>query len=435
MTSDSGAAPRQERRPRSGLARALSHRNLRLYIAGQSVSLIGLWVHRVALGWLVWELTGSAAWLGIIAFVDLAPGVVLGPLAGAIADRFDRRRLAFVFQYAAMALTLSLAALTIGDMIDIWLLLLFTLALGTATAFWQPARLSLIPSLVPREDLGTAIALTSITFNVARFIGPAVAGPIILWAGVGEAFAVNGLSFLSFIVALTFIKLPSRQGDGSRRASLFIDAARGISYAARHPGIGPLLLMMTVYSLTLRPLGELLPAVAEAIFSRGPAGLATMTSAMGVGALVAGSYMAWRGARTGLIILVLIAIGLAAAATFAVAAAPWFALAVGCLAVLGLCESLMGIGSQTLLQMAVDEAMRGRVVSLYGMIIRGGPAVGALAIGTASEFAGLRLPIAMAAIVALAAAGTGFALRHRWAGALETASPVEPRRRKDERDA
>ena len=410
---------------RSGLARALSHRNLRLYIAGQSVSLIGLWVHRVALGWLVWEMTGSGAWLGVFAFADMAPGVILGPIAGALADRFDRRRLAFGFQLVAMALTMSLAVRTIVEAIDIWLLLLFTFVLGTTIAFWQPARLSLIPSLVPREDLGTTIAITSVNFNLARFIGPALAGPIILWAGVGPAFAINSLSYLAFIWALALMRLPPREHDGRQRANLFVDAARGVAYAVRHPGIGPMLLLMVLYALTVRPLSELLPAVAGAVFAQGPAGLATMTSAMGAGALAAGSWMAWRGARGRLSVLVLVAAGAAAAASLALASAPWFLLAVICLAVVGLCESLLGIGSQTLVQMAVDDPMRGRVVSLYGMIVRGGPALGALAIGTASEFAGLRLPIAVAAFIAFAAAAIGFALRHRWTGALESGAARE----------
>ena len=414
-----------DRPARSGLARALSHHNLRLYIAGQSVSLIGLWVHRVALGWLVWDLTGSGAWLGIIAFADLAPGVILGPIAGAMADRFDRRRLAYAFQIVAMALTLLLAALTIGEATDIWLLLLFTFVLGVTTAFWQPARLALIPSLVPREDLGTTIAITSVNFNMARFVGPALAGPIILWAGVGPAFAFNGVSYVAFIAALAFIRTPPRESDGRQRTNLFIDATRGVAYAVRHPGIGPMLLLMVLYAVTVRPLSELLPAVAGAIFAQGPAGLATMTSAMGAGALAAGSWMAWRGARGGLTGLVLVAAGAAAAASLALATAPWFLLAVVCLSVVGLCESLLGIGSQTLVQMAVDDAMRGRVVSLYGMIVRGGPALGALAIGTASEFAGLRLPIALAALIAFAAASIGFAQRHRWTGALEAGAAQE----------
>ncbi|MBC7135140.1 MAG: MFS transporter, partial [Oceanibaculum nanhaiense] len=171
------------------VGRALSHPNYRLYVTGNMASLIGTWMQRIGIGWVAWELTGSSAWLGIVAFADLFPTVVVTAFAGVAVDRIGPMKVAKFAQYLAIAQAVTLAVLTFTGLLDIWMLIGLTAFLGAVTAFYQPARLAMIPMLVPREDLGAAIAINSINFNLARFIGPAIAGGVIAMGGAGWTFA------------------------------------------------------------------------------------------------------------------------------------------------------------------------------------------------------------------------------------------------------
>src|SRR5690242_12367601 len=177
-------------------ARALSSRNYRLYASGNFVSLIGTWLQRIAVGWLAWQLTHSGTWLGLVAFADLFPTVIVSPFAGAVADRRDRLGVIVATQVASTAQAALLAVLVWSGWIEIWSLFFLTLLLGVCGAFNQPARLALIPSLVDRSVLASAVAINSISFNLARFIGPAAAGLVIAEGGIALAFVVNAVTYL-----------------------------------------------------------------------------------------------------------------------------------------------------------------------------------------------------------------------------------------------
>ena len=387
-----------------GILRTLKHPNYGVYAAGNSVSLIGTWIQRIAVGWLTWELTGSGAWLGVVAFADLFPSVVIGPLGGAVADRVSRIRIIAIAQTLAMLQAFSLCVLTATGLITIEILIALVLLHGVVVAFNQPARLALVPSLVARADLPTAVAINAIIFNLARFIGPAVAGLLIVASGVAAAFAANGISFLAFLVALSRIRLdPARSeaaGLGGRR-SLLGDVADGLRYTARHAGIGPLLLLLAVLSVCVRPFVELLPGFTAEVFARGPAGLAMLSSTMGVAAVLSGLWLAQRQTTVGLARLVLAVVVGVAAAILGFVATDIFGVALACVAIAAICMVISGVGAQTLLQLSVDGAMRGRVMSLYGIIFRGGPAMGALIMGVVSEATGLRWPLAGGAAIAV----------------------------------
>ena len=278
-----------------GILRALRNPNYGLYTAGNAVSLIGTWMQRIAVGWLAWQLTGSGAWLGAIAFADLFPTVLVGPFAGAAADRWDRLRVTKVSQALAMLQAITLFGLTWFDLMTIELLFALTVALGVIAGFNQPARLALIPSLVRREDLSAAVAINSIIFNSARFVGPAVAGLMIVTGGVAAAFAVNALSFVFFLVALARIRLPAEPPAPPRaRSSLFRDVGDGIRYTASHQGIAPMMILLIVVCLCVRPVVELLPGFAAAVFASGAGGLAVLTSTIGAGAVLGGLWLARR---------------------------------------------------------------------------------------------------------------------------------------------
>ncbi len=399
------------------IPRTLAHRDFGTYVAGISISLIGTWMQRIGVGWLAWELSHSGAVLGLAAFADLFPTVLIGPFGGALADRLDRLRLIKITQMLGLVQAATLFLLTASGLISVpWLLVLVLLG-GVAAGVEQPARLALVPSLVPRPDLATAVAINAIVFNTARFIGPALAGLAIVWIGVGTVFALNALSFIAFLLALARLRLaPSSR---PRRAPPVLTAVgEGLRYTAGHAGIGPILLLHVVLSVGARPFFELLPGFADHVFGRGAPGLATLSSTVGVGAIVGGFWLAQRTDQTRLAQVVLVNSLLIALATLGFALSSWFPAAILCVAVAGFAMVATGVGTQTLMQTAVEDEMRGRVLSLFGLIFRGGPALGALIIGTASEAVGLQAPLAVGALLGVAACGLVWRQRQSIARAL-----------------
>ncbi len=402
------------------ITRALSSRNYRIYAGGNFVSLCGTWLQRIAVGWLAWQLTHSGTWLGLVAFADLFPTVVLSPFAGTLADRHDRLTVIKISQGFAMAQATALAVMTYADAMTIGWLLALSLMMGIVNAINQPARLALIPNLVERPNLAAAVAINSTIFNAARFLGPAVAGVVIAHGSIALAFAVNAASYVAFMVALQRVRLVGSESQLSGRGNFLQQSLDGYAYAVRHPGIGPMIVLLTATSIGSRAYIELLPGFADAVFGRGAEALAWLTATTGLGAMVGGLLMASRGAPAGLTRVVIANVLLMALALLAFTATTSFWIALPCLFVAGFSLVINGIGGQTLVQNAVDGTMRGRVMSLYGMIFRGGPALGALIMGAASGYVGLQLPVACGALLC-----AGFWLwarlrRERIAAALET---------------
>ena len=406
-----------------GSGRAFRSRNFRIYCAGGIVSLIGLWVHKVAIGWLTWELTGSAAWLGVIAFAELFPTVVVSPFAGAFADRGDYRLQMIAAQALAGVLALVLAGLTFSGLITIELLLGLSILQGLITAFNHPARLAMVPSLVEAKDLSAAIAVNSATFNGARFIGPVLAGVIIVGAGTAPAFAFNAISYLWFVAMLARLRLAPRARAAGRASGILGDTLDGFRYVAGHFGISSLLILLAATAMLLRPYMELLPGFAAEVFGRGADGLAMLTSATGFGALLAGVWLARRGRIQGLTRILVSYMVVCAAALFVLASGGALWVGLGSVAVIGFSLVSVGVSTQTLLQSTVDGAMRGRVMSLYGVIFLGGPAVGALVMGWIASKAGLGPPVAGGAVLCLGV--WLWAVRRMWRAApgLEAEHP------------
>jgi predicted MFS family arabinose efflux permease len=386
------------------IAQTLANPSFGTYVAGNSISLIGTWMQRIGVGWLAWELSQSGAVLGLVAFADLFPTVVIGPFGGALADRVDRLRVIKIAQLLIMAQSLALFALTASGLITVPLLLALVLFSGVVIGFNQPARLALVPSLVPRRDLATAVAINSIVFNAARFVGPALAGVAIVGFGISAVFLFNALSFLAFLFALWRLRL-APIGRPANAGSVLGAVAEGLRYTAAHRGIGPILLLQAILAVSARPFFELLPGFAAEVFGRGAPGLAILSASVGIGAVAGGFWLAEPGSQARLSKVVLVSSLLIALSTLGFALSDAFAVAVACVAVAGFAMVAAGTGTQTLLQTAVDEGMRGRVLSLFGLIFRGGPALGALLMGAASELVGLQAPLAVGALLGLIACG------------------------------
>jgi predicted MFS family arabinose efflux permease len=400
------------------VARAFAHRNYGVYVTGNGISLIGWWLQRVAVGWLAWTLTHSGTWLGLVALADFLPALVLGPFAGVLADRHDRVWILRLTQLAACAQASLLALLVVTGMITIEVLFTLVLLLGITSSVSQPARMALIPNLVDRASLPSALAINSVVFNLARFIGPAIAGVVIAGLGTGAAFAANAATNIAFQVSLAKLRdlppLPLAERQGAMRAT-----AEAYAYASRHRGIGPILLLFAVTTIGTRGFIELFPGFADSVFGRGPQGLAMLTSTVGLGAICGATWMVLRPAIAGLAGVVLGHTLLLSLAVLAFTATDRFYIALPCVFVAGAAMTITGTGVQTLIQAAVDPGMRGRVMALYGMIFRAGPAVGALLMGLASEHFGLRLPLAIGALASIAF-WLATRLRHgRIAAALE----------------
>lgn len=384
------------------VVRALSIRNYRVYTIGNGISLIGIWLQRVAVGWLAWDLTHSGTWLGLVAFADLAPVVVLSPMAGALADRRDRVWVIRVTQLVAISQAALLFALVASGWISIWSLFLLTAVLGAVNAFAQPARLALIPSLVDREALPSAVAINSILFNNARFIGPAIAGVVIAEGSVALAFALNAMTYVAFQVSLARLgRVPVDHPVATGRRRMLTETLEGYLYVMRHPGIGPMMALFAASALACRGFIEMLPGFADSVFHRGPQGLAWLVATAGLGAMAGGAWMAMRRGIGGLTRLVVAHTLLISVALVAFTATDVFWIALPCLFVAGAGLVVTGVSAQTLVQSAVNPAMRGRIMGLYGMIFRGGPALNALIIGLLSSQFGLRLPLAAGALIAV----------------------------------
>jgi predicted MFS family arabinose efflux permease len=329
---------------------------------------------------------------------EFLPVLFLSPLAGVLADRRDRVGIIRITQLIGCAQATLLAILVATGLISVPVLFALVMLLGINQGIAQPARLALIPTLVDRAGLPSALAINSIVFNAARFVGPAIAGILIARVSIAASFAANAVTYIAFQISLANLRdippLPVRAAQNALRASL-----EAYTYASRHPGIAPMLLLFAVTTIGTRGFIELFPGFADSVYHRGPQGLAMLTSTVGLGAIFGGVWMLLRSQISGLTSIVLANTLIMSLAIIAFTASDSFALALPCVFIAGAAMVITGIGAQTLIQSSTDRGMAGRVMALYGMIFRAGPALGAVIMGSASERFGLRLPLAIGAAV------------------------------------
>ncbi|MFK8016463.1 MAG: MFS transporter [Gammaproteobacteria bacterium] len=381
---------------------ALHNKNFLIYLTGSAISLHGLWIFRVALAWYAWQLTASEAWVGIIAFTQFAPAMVFGPLFGVIADRFERRKVSIAINVGSCLNMTVLTLLTVTGHLNIVTLTLASLAQGTLDGSHTPVRMALVPSIVEREQLSSAIAINSIAFNISRVVGPAISGLVIVRFGVAVAFAINAVSYVAIVIAVSVISIAKRPLRGAGPVNVWSEIMEGVRYVRGHFIISTLILAITINTVFGRGVLEMMPAVADELLQRGSGGFATMTSAVGAGAVLIGLLLA-RGTQW----LDLPALKKSLIATSALiliyGASTNFYLTTGAVCLLGVMLSLCGVGSQILIQTHVDDDVRGRVSSLWGMIAFGGTALGSLAIGGLAHYVGLRATLIGAGVLCLVA--------------------------------
>ena len=386
---------------RGGLVGAFSHRNFAIFAIGNFPSQCGVWAQRLAIGWLTWELTKSPWWLGLMGFADLIPVVLLSPLAGYLADRFERITLARIIQFMNVGVTTMLTIIAFAGLLNVEILLLFAFITGVDHALFQPIRTSLPPALVPREDLPAAIAFGGFTWNSARLIGPAFGAVILEVFNVEAVFLINTFLYLWFFTALWVVKVPPHADREPSGLSIIGDIIAGYRYATSHPLIRPSLIILFGSSFLTRPLVELLPGLSSSVFHQGAGGLAILTSSMGIGAVLAGITIAQRGKFEGLATITTYAVLVGAMVLMIITNTSHFGIAIFGMILFGIQYSLVGTCVQSIIQAVSDDKMRGRVLALYGLIWIGGAAIGSVVMGALSEVFGLTRPLAVSGAICL----------------------------------
>jgi MFS family permease len=410
MNASAHLTPAALRDTRRRTFAALAVPNYRRYFFGQATSLIGTWMQMAAQSWLVLSLTGSATALGVIVALQTLPVLLLAPYGGVIADRVDKRRLMIGLQIAMGLQALILGVLTITGEVRIWEVGALAVVLGLNNAFENPARQSFVLEMVGAETLRNAVSLNAVQVNVARAVGPAVAGVLIATVGLGECFLINAASFVAVVLSLVrmdrtalFPTQPAVRAAGQLR--------EGLRYAAATPEIIVPLLMMGLVGTLAYEFQVSLPVMARHVLHSGAEGYGFMTSAMGLGAIVGGLVVAARG-RTGLRPITIAALAFAIAFGLA-ALAPDMAVELIALALVGGASvSFMSIGNSTL-QLAADPSMRGRVMALWFVALQGSTPIGGPLVGAIITLAGARTGLGVGALACLFAGGLGFAAQRR----------------------
>ncbi len=378
--------------PRFTLVRALRHRNYRIFMAGQLISLIGTWMQTVAESWLVYRLTGSALLLGLAGFANRIPIFLLAPIGGAVADRYNRHRIVIATQVASMVLAAALAVLTLTHLVRIWHLMTIAALLGVVNAFDIPARQAFVVELVDREDLQNAIALNSSMFNGARVVGPAVAGVLVAAVGEGWCFLANSASYIAVIVGLLIMRVP--RAPAARPASVLEHVMEGFRFVSRSRPIVALLLLLGLISLMGMPYSVLMPIIADQTFHSGARGLGILMGSAGVGALLGALSLASRVGLQGYgrtIALAAIGFGLSLMA-FSLARTLW--LGVALLLPVGFAMMTQMAASNTLIQSMIPNHLRGRVMAVYSMMFMGMAPIGALLAGLLAGWLGATTTVA-----------------------------------------
>jgi len=378
LEADLAAAPP----PSSSFAafRALRHRNFRLFIGGQLISLIGTWMQSLAQAWLVYRLTGSPVLLGVVGFVSQIPVFFLATVGGIVADRYPKREIVVATQTASMVLAFLLAWLTLSDLVQVWHIIVLAGLLGVVNAFDIPARQAFFVEIVGKEDLHSAIGLNSSIFNGARIIGPAIAGILVATIREGWCFFANGVSFLAVIVSLLMMQVAERKVLSKSREALQ-DALEGFRYALGSPTTSALLLLVGLVSIVGVPYTVLMPIFADRVLHGGAGTLGLLMGATGVGAMMGALTLAMRRDSSSLGTLAAQAAGGFGVSLILFSFSHWFVLSMVLLMPVGYFVMLQMAATNTLLQTMSPDHLRGRVVALYSMMFMGMMPVGSLGAG------------------------------------------------------
>jgi MFS family permease len=389
--------------PAGRLTRALQHRNFRLFFGGQSISLVGTWITRVATSWLVYRLTGSALLLGVAGFAGQIPTLIITPFAGVLVDRHDRRRILLWTQAGSLVQSALLAVLTFTDIITVRQIIWLQVVQGIINSFDTPARQAFVSEMVEdRRDLPNAIALNSSMVNGTRIIGPSIGGVLIAAFGEGWCFAIDAISYVAVIASIVAMRVPPRVNPEAAEMHLLEELHHGWKYVFHSVPIRSALLLVAIVSTAGTPYTVLMPAIAAQVLHGGPNTLGLLMTATGIGALSGALYLAQRESVLGLGRIIMWAsatfgVGLV---IFSLTTSLWPAFLVLGFAGCGFMIHLAA--TNTILQTIVEERLRGRVMSFYTMAFFGTVPIGSLLGGIMAERYGATRTVLISGIVCLA---------------------------------
>lgn len=375
-----------EVRPRrGGMFKAFRHRNYRLFWVGAGISNLGNWMQMVGQNWLVLSLTGSPFLLGLVSFLANLPMLLLSLFGGVVADRNSRRTVLLVTQVLMALLVLMLAVLSVFGLINIWLVLLITVGIGTVQAFNTPAYQAIMQDLVEKEDTMNAVAMNSLQFNLTRIVGPAIGGVLISAVGVAACFFFNSISYLGVIVTLLLIRLPTFQRPVVKRSAL-AEIRESFGYLRQHREMLALMGIGAAVSLFIFPYITLLPVFVKQVFRSGPESYGLLMTAVGLGALVGALGLAFISSRPrGLGKFMLGGFAVALVALLGFGLSNNFLISLGMLALLGSAIVSANGAANTLVQTNVPDEMRGRIMSVWTLSAMGMLPIGSLQSGIVAE--------------------------------------------------
>ena len=386
--------------------RAFQNRNYTLYFTGQSVSLIGTWMQRTGISWVVYTMTHSTVMLGLTVFASQFPSFLFSLWGGILSDRYNRYKLLLLTQAASMIQAILLAILTLTNHFVVWQILTLSVILGIINAFDLPARQPLVHELVTnKDDIPNALALNSSMVNIARLVGPALSGIVLGYFGAGICFLINAISFVAVIVSLLLMKLPAYKPIISTN-KITRDISEGFSYLKNTPSISLILLLLAVLSLLILPYDTLLPVFAKIVFKGDAATFGYISSFIGLGAIGGTIFLASLRQGASLKSLLLINIAIVGVGLILFSRINNFPIAM-------LFATLSGFGAMsqnticiTIIQVKTDAAMRGRVMSYVAMAYFGMLPLGSLLIGSISQKIGAQDTLLLQGIISLLIAGT-----------------------------
>ena len=396
-----------------GIGRALSAPNYRRYWYGHVFSANGVWIYLISSQWLAFHLTQSPAWLGAVGFSYLAPLFVLGPLAGAVADRYGHRRTAIIALSLGILVAILTAAAILAQVMTPLLLVLLTIVQGAFMSFDFPARQAVIPQLIERANLSAAIGMNTTTFHTAGFVGPVIGAALLSWGndifgepgGAAFAYLATAFAFSMMVYGLTRVKiiapLPMKDRSGPLVTSILADIRAGLGYILSSSQLRLIMMLSIAVAVCLRSYQNLMAGLADSVFGLDEQGLGSLLAASGIGALTVALFFSIRGKTEGLTRIFVLGAAVTALALLVLVSNTNLTMALVALAVSG--GALVGasLGAQTLIQHMVLDEYRARVISVAVAISVGGPAFGTLLIGWVAEMTGLRWALAGAAVSVL----------------------------------
>ena len=401
MSADADTSAPAHLSGRAALLKVLSHGPYRRLFVTSTTAMATQWMQRIGLAWIMWELTHSTTWLGLLAMAELAPGLIFGPIGGVLSDRLPRKKVVLASETVLCGLSVITGLVVFFSLINPVLLFLLTMAAGTTAALQQSARSLLLRDVTPKDCIPTGMSMTAISVNVTRFLGPAIAGPLVIWPGPAVLFWSNAAVALWMIVTVSGLVIPA--SNRSTHSEAFTRQLwEGLKLSTRHQIVTPVLLIFATTAFLVRPVYELMPAFADRLFGGDAQDYSFLIMGVGIGAVVGAIIVTlkapphpammffWSSLAASLALVAFSATGGMMSATLAAA-------------VLGFFMCISAATSQLVMILEADEAVSGRMLSLWGALMRGAPALGALLTGAILDLWGYRIPLFASGLIAASA--------------------------------